>query len=312
MVLDGGMGTMIQQHKLEEEDFRGEEFKEHPLSLRGNNDLLSLTQPEIIYTIHKDYLLAGADIIETNTFSSTCVAQADYGLELLAYRLNRASAELARRAADDVTKQTGCKRYVAGAVGPTNKTLSVSPSVDRPDFRNITATLRSRTAARSLNMWRNIIFRALEPQQHWNLNVRRNIMFRALEPQHVEEHHVQSTGTSTCGGTLCSEHWNLNMWRNIMFRALEPQHVEEHYVQSTGTSTCGGTLCSEHWNLNMWRNIMFRALEPQHVEEHYVQSTGTSTCGGTLCSEHWNLNMWRNIMFRALEPQHVEEHYVQR
>ncbi|XP_034070788.1 LOW QUALITY PROTEIN: methionine synthase [Gymnodraco acuticeps] len=138
MVLDGGMGTMIQQHKLEEEDFRGEEFKEHPLSLRGNNDLLSLTQPEIIYTIHKDYLLAGADIIETNTFSSTCVAQADYGLELLAYRLNRASAELARRAADDVTKQTGCKRYVAGAVGPTNKTLSVSPSVDRPDFRNIT------------------------------------------------------------------------------------------------------------------------------------------------------------------------------
>ncbi|KAJ4940616.1 hypothetical protein JOQ06_026913 [Pogonophryne albipinna] len=138
MVLDGGMGTMIQQHKLEEEDFRGEEFKEHPLSLRGNNDLLSLTQPEIIYTIHKDYLLAGADIIETNTFSSTCVAQADYGLELLAYRLNRASAELAKRAADDVTKQTGFKRYVAGAVGPTNKTLSVSPSVDRPDFRNIT------------------------------------------------------------------------------------------------------------------------------------------------------------------------------
>ncbi|KAF3859986.1 hypothetical protein F7725_000241 [Dissostichus mawsoni] len=118
---------------------------------------------------------------------------------------------------------------------------------------------------------------------HWNLNMWRNIMFRALEPQHVEEHYVQSTGTSTCGGTLCSEHWNLNMWRNIMFRALEPQHwrnimfralepqhVEEHYVQSTGTSTCGGTLCSEHWNLNMWRNIMFRALEPQHVEEHYT------------------------------------------
>ncbi|KAF3854122.1 hypothetical protein F7725_014810 [Dissostichus mawsoni] len=252
MVLDGG-GTMIQQHKLEEEDFRGEEFKEHPLSLRGNNDLLSLTQPQIIYTIHKDYLLAGADIIETNTFSSTCVAQADYGLELLAYRLNRASAELARRAADDVTKQT----------------------------------------------------------EHWNLNMWRNIMFRALEPQHVEEHYVQSTGASTCGGeTLCSEHWSLNMWRNIMFRALEPQHVEEHYVQSTGASTCGGTLCSEHWSLNMWRNIMFRALEPQHVEEHYVQSTGASTCGGTLCSEHWSLNMWRNIMFRALEPQHVEEHYV--
>ncbi|XP_067431794.1 methionine synthase isoform X1 [Thunnus thynnus] len=138
MVLDGGMGTMIQQHKLEEKDFRGDEFKEHPLSLKGNNDLLSITQPDVIYNIHKEYLQAGADIIETNTFSSTSIAQADYGLEQMAYRLNRASAELARRAADDVTKQTGCKRYVAGAVGPTNKTLSVSPSVERPDFRNIT------------------------------------------------------------------------------------------------------------------------------------------------------------------------------
>ncbi|XP_053722568.1 methionine synthase [Synchiropus splendidus] len=138
MVLDGGMGTMIQQHKLEEEDFRGQEFKEHQLPLKGNNDLLSITQPDIIYNIHKDYLLAGADIIETNTFSSTSIAQADYGLEHMAYRLNKVSAELAKKAAHDVTKQTGCKRYVAGAVGPTNKTLSVSPSVERPDFRNIT------------------------------------------------------------------------------------------------------------------------------------------------------------------------------
>uniref|UniRef100_A0A3Q2Q9M7 Methionine synthase n=1 Tax=Fundulus heteroclitus TaxID=8078 RepID=A0A3Q2Q9M7_FUNHE len=138
MVLDGGMGTMIQQENLEEDDFRGEEFKEHPLSLKGNNDLLSITQPAIIYKIHKEYLQAGADIIETNTFSSTSVAQADYGLEHLAYRLNRVSAELARKAADDVTKQSGCKRYVAGALGPTNKTLSVSPSVEKPDFRNIT------------------------------------------------------------------------------------------------------------------------------------------------------------------------------
>ncbi|XP_014328561.1 methionine synthase [Xiphophorus maculatus] len=138
VVLDGAMGTMIQQEKLEEEDFRGEEFKEHPLPLKGNNDLLSITQPAIIYNIHKEYLQAGADIIETNTFSSTSIAQADYGLEQLAYRLNRASAELARKAADDVTKQSGRKRYVAGALGPTNKTLSVSPSVEKPDFRNIT------------------------------------------------------------------------------------------------------------------------------------------------------------------------------
>ncbi|KAM9838048.1 methionine synthase [Aulostomus maculatus] len=138
MVLDGGMGTMIQRQEFDEEDFRGNEFRDHPRPLKGNNDLLSITQPEIIYKIHKDYLQAGADIIETNTFSSTCIAQADYGLEHMAYRLNKASAELAKRAADDVTKQTGCKRYVAGAVGPTNKTLSVSPSVERPDFRNIT------------------------------------------------------------------------------------------------------------------------------------------------------------------------------
>ncbi|KAM9716776.1 methionine synthase isoform 2-T2 [Menidia menidia] len=137
LILDGGMGTMIQQYSLEEEDFRGQEFVEHKHPLKGNNDVLSITQPDLIYKIHKEYLKAGADIIETNTFSSTSVAQADYGLECMAYRLNKASAELARKAADDFTKQSGGKRYVAGALGPTNKTLSVSPSVERPDFRNI-------------------------------------------------------------------------------------------------------------------------------------------------------------------------------
>ncbi|XP_036309301.1 methionine synthase isoform X1 [Pipistrellus kuhlii] len=138
MVLDGGMGTMIQRHTLSEEDFRGQEFKDHALPLKGNNDILSITQPEVIYQIHKDYLLAGADIIETNTFSSTSVAQADYGLEHLVYRMNKRSAAVARSAAEEVTLQTGIKRFVAGALGPTNKTLSVSPSVERPDFRNIT------------------------------------------------------------------------------------------------------------------------------------------------------------------------------
>ncbi|KAF2986077.1 hypothetical protein EK904_013712 [Melospiza melodia maxima] len=138
MVLDGGMGTMIQQHALTEEDFRGHEFKDHSRPLKGNNDLLSITQPDIICDIHKEYLLSGADIIETNTFSSTRVAQADYGLEHLVYRLNRVSAQVARKAADTVTAQTGIRRYVAGAMGPTNRTLSVSPSVERPDYRNIT------------------------------------------------------------------------------------------------------------------------------------------------------------------------------
>ncbi|XP_056627811.1 methionine synthase [Triplophysa dalaica] len=137
LVLDGGMGTMIQQRNLEEEDFRGQEFKDHPNSLKGNNDILSITRPDVIYSIHKEYLLAGADIIETNTFSSTSIAQGDYAMQHMAYRMNKASAEIARKAADDVTAQTGCKRFIAGAVGPTNKTLSVSPSVERPDFRNV-------------------------------------------------------------------------------------------------------------------------------------------------------------------------------
>ncbi|XP_069464071.1 methionine synthase [Ambystoma mexicanum] len=138
MVLDGGMGTMIQQHALTEEDFQGHEFKHHPKPLKGNNDLLSITKPDLIYKIHKEYLLSGADIVETNTFSSTSVAQGDYGLEHLAYQMNKASAEVARKAVLDVTVETGIKRYVAGAMGPTNKTLSVSPSVEKPDYRNIT------------------------------------------------------------------------------------------------------------------------------------------------------------------------------
>nr|XP_012315331.1 methionine synthase isoform X4 [Aotus nancymaae] len=138
MVLDGGMGTMIQRHKLNEEHFRGQEFQDHARPLKGNNDILSITQPDVIYQIHKEYLLAGADIIETNTFSSTSIAQADYGLEHLAYQMNKCSAGVARKAAEEITLQTGIKRFVAGALGPTNKTLSVSPSVEKPDYRNIT------------------------------------------------------------------------------------------------------------------------------------------------------------------------------
>lgn len=138
MIFDGGMGTMIQMLKLEEDDFHGTEFKTHPKSLKGNNDLLSITKPDAILAIHKAYLEAGADFVETNTFSGTSVAQSDYGLSHLAYRLNFESAKLARRAADEVTSESGIKRYVAGALGPTNRTLSISPSVERPDYRNIT------------------------------------------------------------------------------------------------------------------------------------------------------------------------------
>ncbi|TNG91220.1 methionine synthase [Pasteurellaceae bacterium USgator11] len=137
LILDGAMGTMIQQYKLTEADFRGERFKDSRIDLRGNNDLLTLTQPLVIKRIHEQYLEAGADIIETNTFSSTTIAQADYALEAIAYELNFAGAKLARLMADQYS--TADKpRFVAGVLGPTNRTASISPDVNDPGFRNVT------------------------------------------------------------------------------------------------------------------------------------------------------------------------------
>jgi len=139
LIIDGAMGTMIQRHKLEEADYRGERFKDWHTDVKGNNDLLSITQPQIIEGIHKLYLEAGADIIETNTFSSTTIAQADYDMQAIAYEMNVASAQCARRAADEYTKKNPAKpRFVAGAIGPLNKTLSLSPDVNNPGFRAVT------------------------------------------------------------------------------------------------------------------------------------------------------------------------------
>lgn len=139
MIIDGAMGTMIQRHRLQESDFRGERFKDHAYDLKGNNDLLSITQPAIIQKIHELYLEAGADIIETNTFSSTRIAQSDYKCEHLVYELNKCSAEIAKKAAKEFTiKDPSKPRFVAGALGPTNRTASISPSVEDPGFRNIT------------------------------------------------------------------------------------------------------------------------------------------------------------------------------
>ncbi len=138
LVLDGAMGTMVQTYKLEEEDFRGERFKEHPKDLKGDNDLLVLTRPEIIREIHLDFLNEGADIVETNTFNGTSIAQADYGLESIVYELNVEAARLARDAADEVEKENPDKpRYVAGALGPTNRTASISPDVNDPGYRAV-------------------------------------------------------------------------------------------------------------------------------------------------------------------------------
>ncbi len=138
LVLDGAMGTQIQNQKFSEADFRGERFKGWNHDLKGNNDLLVLTQPEAIRDIHLAYFQAGADIVETNTFSSTQIAQADYGMEALAYELNVESARLAREAAVIAQKADGRRRYVAGAIGPTNRTLSISPDVNNPGFRAVT------------------------------------------------------------------------------------------------------------------------------------------------------------------------------
>ncbi|NRD18874.1 homocysteine S-methyltransferase family protein [Winogradskyella eckloniae] len=139
LVLDGAMGTMLQQYNFSEEDFRGERFKDYPSPLKGNNDLLSITQPKAIAEIHAKYFEAGADIVETNTFSGTTIAMADYDMEDLVYELNYESAKIAKDVADKFTKENPEKpRFVAGSIGPTNRTASLSPDVNRPEYRAIT------------------------------------------------------------------------------------------------------------------------------------------------------------------------------
>ncbi|MFZ9667860.1 MAG: methionine synthase [Steroidobacteraceae bacterium] len=137
LLIDGAMGTMIQRHKLDEAGYRGERFRDYGRDIRGNNDLLTLTQPEIVAEIHRAYFEAGADIVETNTFNSTTVAQADYGMEALVPELNYRAARIAREIADDVAAKTGSPRFVAGTLGPTNRTASISPDVNDPGMRNV-------------------------------------------------------------------------------------------------------------------------------------------------------------------------------
>ena len=139
VVIDGAMGTMVQSRKLVEADYRGDRFLDHPKDLKGNNDLLNITRPEVVEAIHREYLVAGADIIETNTFNSTSISQADYGLEHVAYELNLAGARAARRAADAVmAEQPGRTCCVAGALGPTKKSASISRDVNDPGAREVT------------------------------------------------------------------------------------------------------------------------------------------------------------------------------
>jgi 5-methyltetrahydrofolate--homocysteine methyltransferase len=139
LVLDGAMGTMLQRYNFSEEDYRGNRFKDYPTSLKGNNDLLSITQPQAIADVHRKYFEAGADIVETNTFSGTTIGMADYNMEDLVYELNFESAKIAKQVAEEFTKANPSKpRFVAGSIGPTNKTASLSPDVNRPEYRAIT------------------------------------------------------------------------------------------------------------------------------------------------------------------------------
>jgi len=139
LVLDGAMGTMLQEYKFTEEDFRGERFKDYPTPLQGNNDLLSITQPEAVKEVHRKYFAAGADIVETNTFSGTTIAMADYQMEDLVYELNYESAKIAKEVAEEFTaKEPHKPRFVAGSIGPTNRTASMSPDVNDPGYRAIT------------------------------------------------------------------------------------------------------------------------------------------------------------------------------
>ena len=149
LVLDGAMGTMIQAYDFDENDFRGNRFQDHPCTLQGNNDLLSLTQPEVIKTIHKNYFEAGADIVETNTFSSTSIGMADYQMEDWVYELNFEAAKIAKQMADEFTQKNPEKpRFVAGSIGPTNRTASMSPDVNDPSY------LRLFGKDRDLSIWR--------------------------------------------------------------------------------------------------------------------------------------------------------------
>ncbi|WP_191858082.1 homocysteine S-methyltransferase family protein [Hanstruepera ponticola] len=139
LVLDGAMGTMLQRYNFSEEDYRGERFKNYPSPLKGNNDLLSITQPHAIAEVHRKYFEAGADIVETNTFSGTTIGMADYNMEDLVYELNFESAKIAKQVANEFTKANPEKpRFVAGSIGPTNRTASLSPDVNRPEYRAVT------------------------------------------------------------------------------------------------------------------------------------------------------------------------------
>src|SRR4051794_23088444 len=151
LVLDGAMGTMIQEYKLDEAGYRGARFDAWNREVRGNNDLLNLSQPKAVRDIHFAYFHAGADIVSTNTFSSTSIAQADYGMQEHAYELNIAGARLAKQAAADAEAENGRPRFVAGALGPTNRTASISPDVSNPGFRAITFDALRESYAEQIN-----------------------------------------------------------------------------------------------------------------------------------------------------------------
>lgn len=278
LVLDGGMGTMIQSYKLEEEDYRGERFANHSCDVKGNNDLLTLTRPDIIKAIHKAYFEAGADIVETNTFNGTSIAMADYEMEDLVYELNQQGAAIAREVADELTVQNPEKpRFVAGVLGPTNRTCSISPDVNNPGYRNITymelveaytEAIRGLVDGGSDFLLVETIFDTLNAKA---------ALF-AID-QYFEEHNMQlpvmisGTITDASGRTLTGQtteaFWNsvrhaspLTVGLNC---ALGPSDLRQ-YVEEL--SSCSQSYISAHPNAGLPNEFGEYDLDPEPMAEH--------------------------------------------
>jgi 5-methyltetrahydrofolate--homocysteine methyltransferase len=256
LVLDGAMGTMLQRYNFSEEDFRGERFKDFPHSLKGNNDLLSITQPHAIKAVHAAYFEAGADIVETNTFSGTTIGMADYHLEDFVYELNFESAKIAREVADEFTAKNPDKpRFVAGSIGPTNRTASMSPDVNDPGYRAVTFDdLRIAYKQQVEALLDGGVDLLLVETIFDTLNAKAALF--AIEEVKDERHidipiMVSGTITDASGRTLFGfsfSHSVVKCWIQLCFRSgfiktLFADFITKHLFQCFGTSQCGIAQC---------------------------------------------------------------------
>ncbi|MEM7027733.1 MAG: methionine synthase [Pseudomonadota bacterium] len=319
LILDGAMGTMIQSYHLEEDDYRGERFVDHPCDVKGNNDLLSLTRPDIIKSIHHAYFEAGADIVETNTFNSTSIAMADYQMEPLVYELNKVSAELAREIANEFEEQQPEKpRYVAGVIGPTNRTCSISPDVNNPGYRNVTYQELVESYTEALNglidggadiILVETVFDTLNAkaalfaidQYFDNNNINRPIM-------------VSGTITDASGRTLTGQtaeaFWNSVRHANPITIglncALGPKDLRQ-YIEEL--SSCADTFISAHPNAGLPNEFGEYDLDPEPMGEHikeWAQSGLLNIVGGCCGTSPAHIKVMADVV-NDLSPRQTPE-----